>query len=94
MMLTTDQLSLVNAAVANLQRAYGETPEVPQGALDKYAKEAGLRFTVAHKDGYRYLSVNNGILLVEVGSAVGGAQPTGPNAGAGDGTEVLLQKAA
>lgn len=95
MRFNTEQFSAINAAVANLNRAYGEKPEVPQGVLGKYAKEAGVRsMNVAERDGKRILSINNGLIEIEVGATPAPVQPTSPTAGAGEGTEIELRKVA
>lgn len=90
-----EQFSAINAAVANLVRAYHDKPEVPQGALDKYAKQAGARsFSVTHRNGMRVLSINNGLIEIEVGPQPSPAQPTSPTSGAGEVVEFELKKAA
>lgn len=95
MLFSAEQFSAINAAVANLTRAYAEKPEVPQGALNKYATQAGVRnMNVTDRDGMRVLSINNGLIMIEVGATPGPVQPTSPNAGAGEGTEIELRKVA
>ena len=94
MYLTTDQLGLVNAAVAHLMKVYGDKPEVPQGALDKYNDGRGLRFSVAHFEGRRHLSVNNGFMMIELGYTPAPTQPNAPTSGSGEIESEPLRKAA
>lgn len=95
MKFDVEQFSAINAAVANLTRAYGEKPTVPQGALNKYAVQAGVRsMNVTVRDGKRILTINNGMIEIDVGHVPAQVEPTSPNSGAGDGSEIELRKVA
>jgi hypothetical protein len=94
MKFDTVQFSAINAAVANLKSAYGETPTVPIGALNKFAAAAGVRIMgVASRNGHRILTINNGLIEIDMGHEPSAVQPTSPTSGAGE-IEELVRKAA
>lgn len=95
MKFSIEQFSAINAAVANLGRAFSDQPIVPAGALNKYATAAGVRsMNVFDRDGVRMISINNGLIEIEVGASPGPVQPTAPTSGAGTAVELLLRKVA
>lgn len=85
MMLDLEQLAAINAAIANLKANFSETSVVPEGALGKFAKAANVRsMNVTVMNGHRVISINNGLLTIDVGPEPAPVQPTLPPAAAGE----------
>lgn len=80
-----EQFSAINAAVANVARAYNDKHVVPRGVLGKYAKAAGVRaMDVVDRDGKRMVLINNGLIEIIVGATPAPVQPNSPTSGSGD----------
>lgn len=84
MLLTTHQLSTLNATIAHLDKVYDDKPEVPTGALLHFANSSGLKLDVAVENGDRILVVNRGAMKIKCGPAPGPVQPLNSPTGLGE----------
>lgn len=102
-MISTYQLSLINACIGGINSSYEDKHVVDEGFINRYNKD-GLRMTVKMTEGNRILTVYpdlgegrysyKTILEINLGPVVGETQPNGPTDTTGDVVEFKMAEAA